>query len=413
MLITVVHYNRGILAVRDLDVCIRMNNGSFIVSIVYQVQVLQVDRRNWLDQFQKAIADELTELGIHKSVTVSVGEGLVTTGAPSLVLVFGGTTTKNDPSMKAELQSALANGLLVVPVVDNVALFTNQIPEEVSEFNGFEWSGSNPARQLARMVLEQLNIEERDRRVFISHRRTDGLAAAEQLHDQLTHRKFKPFIDRFSIEPGEEVQEKIADVLEDFAFLLLLETPDAHASEWVYDEVDYALAHVMGILIVQWPGKPEQVPGSAGLPRLVLEPTDIIRDSHGYDVFTRSAIEKITYEVEAAHARAIVRRRNILLRGVQDSAKDQGASCVPLKDWALDITGSNGKHSIVCVTPRLPTCGDLQHLDETREQIDASASAQLIHTARHLSELKRKHLEWVAGERRLEVVSENAIGGKW
>lgn len=383
------------------------------MSIIYQVQIVHVNHQDWLNQLQKAVLDELTELGIQKTLTVNVGESPVSSGTPSLVLVFGDGTTKNDPSTIAKLQSAINDGLLVVPVVDNLASFSNQIPDDVSKFNAYEWSGSNPAKRLARMVLEQLNIEDRNRRVFISHRRSDGLAAAEQLHDELMHRKFEPFIDRFSIEPGEEVQEKIADVLEDFAFLLLLETPDAHTSEWVYDEVDYALAHVMGILIVQWPGSPEQVPGSAGLHRLVLEPNDIRKDSHGYDVLTPEALDKINYAVEAAHARAIVRRRRILVQGVQDSAKEQGAICTPLKDWALDITGATGVRSIVCVSPRLPTCRDLQQLDETRKQIAPSASAQLIHAARHLSELKRKHLEWVVGNRCLEIISENAIGGRW
>lgn len=381
---------------------------------VYKVQV--VGRQNKRKQLQKTINNELTRLGIGGSVQVRLvkkpGSGL----KPSLVLFFGGKNMKNikdnDP-VNSQLQRALKQGLVVIPIVDDLGQINTQIPAEAAKFNGFEWSGKNPAKELAHIVLGQLGIEERDRRVFISHRRRDGLAAAEQLHDELTHHAFKPFIDRFSIQPGEAVQEVIADVLEDFAFLLLLETPDAHDSSWVYDEVDYALAHAMGILILQWPGKPKQIPGSAGLPRLTLKPSDIVKDGHGYDIFTPSAIKTIIDEIEDAQACAIVRRRKLLLRGIQESARDAGASCVPLKDWALDITGATKKHSIVCVTPRLPTCEDLQHLDIIRDKIDGKASAQLVHAARHLSDSRADHLIWVTLGKRLEFFSENEIGGKW
>lgn len=378
---------------------------------MYKVQVVGCQKK--LNQLQKTINNELIELGIGGSVQVSLGKNPVSGSKPSLVLLFGGKNTKGDASVDLELQKALKQGLVVIPIVGNLKQFATQIPDEASQFNGFEWSGKNPAKKLAHIVLGQLGIEARDRRVFISHRRFDGLAAAEQLHDELTHHAFKPFIDRFSIQPGEAVQETIADVLEDFAFLLLLETPDAHNSNWVYDEVDYALAHAMGILILQWPGKTKQVPGSKGLPRLTLKPSDIVKDGHKYDIFTPSAIKTIIDEIEDAQACAIVRRRKLLLRGIQESARDAGASCVQLKDWALDITGATKKHSIVCVTPRLPTCEDLQHLDKIRDKIDRKASAQLVHAARHLSDSRTDHLYWVTRGKRLEFFSENAIGGKW
>ena len=201
-------------------------------------------------------------------------------------------------------------------------------------------------------------------------------------------------------------------MLEDFAFLLLLETPDAHKSKWVYDEVEYALAHTMGVLIVRWPGNPEPVPGSAGLSRVELKRRDITKDSHGYEILKQKALDEINSAVEAAHARAIVRRRRNLLQGVQDSAKERGATCIPLKDWALDVTDATGAQSIVRVSPRLPTCGDLQQLDETRKEIAPSAAAQLIYAARHLNESKKKHLQWVVGDRRLEMIPGNAIGDK-
>src|SRR5205807_2551001 len=126
------------------------------------------------------------------------------------------------------------------------------------------------------------------------------------------------------VRAAEDVQEKIADALEDHAFLLLLETPLAHTSEWVVDEVDYALSHTMGTLILRWPGDPPAVPGSAGLPRLALAPTELTTDEHGYDVLTAAALDRMVGEVEAAHAQGLVRRRRMLIRSIEEAAAAAG-----------------------------------------------------------------------------------------
>ena len=151
------------------------------------------------------------------------------------------------------------------------------------------------------------------------------------------------------------MQVEIADALEDHAFLLVLETPDAHLSDWVYDEIDYALAHSMGLLILQWPNGPTPIPGSLGLPRISLSEVDLERDSHNYEVLTADAVERVVRDIEAAHANGLVRRRRTLLRGIQEAAEGSGATCTAVKDWALDIAGS-GARCIVMAAPRLPSC---------------------------------------------------------
>ncbi|GAW49414.1 MULTISPECIES: toll/interleukin-1 receptor domain-containing protein [unclassified Nocardioides] len=382
------------------------------MTVTYQVQVLHVDRPNWLAELRQAVAVELSDLGVHKSLSVNVTEDLLPGDAPAVAVVLVGPTAKDSGVLASGVRRAREDGLVILPVVDDLATFHAQVPESLSQFNGFEWSGQEPERRLARVVLEQLDIEERDRRVFISHKRSDGLAAAEQLHDELTHVRFSPFIDRFGVPPGGDVQGRIADALERFAFLLLLETPEAHLSDWVFDEVDYALAHAMGLLILQWPGEPTPIPGSVGIPRLKLDPTDIQSNAHNYDVLTPDAVDRIIREVEAAHAHGIVRRRRMLLRSVQEAAEGRGATCTALKDWTLEISGPRGR-AIVAVSPRLPESEDLHRLDDTRDRIDPYADAVLVHAARRLDEPRRRHLEWVKGERRLELLPENAIGGEW
>lgn len=300
-----------------------------------------------------------------------------------------------------------------MPVVEDLTRFQADVPASLALVNGFAWNERGPATRLARLLLAELGVEERQRRIFISHKRDDGLGAAEQIHDELTHKGFVPFIDRFSVREGSDVQAAIADALEDHAFLLLLETPAAHTSEWVFDEVDYALSHTMGILIVQWPGDPPPVPGSNDLPRLSLAAREVMLDAHNYDVLTAPALDRVVARVEAAHAQGLVRRRRMLIRSIEEAAAASGATaCLPLRDWRL-LVEHGGQSTILGITPRLPTAEDLQLLDAACSATGIDPSAVLVHSARALRDLRATHLAWVAGARHLELTPENAIGGRW
>jgi TIR domain len=383
------------------------------VRVTYRVEVLQTERPEWSADLQTAVQRELRHLGVHRAIEVAVSEGHTSDDdGPRVAIALLGPGSTTDSALTAHVRKAVEDGMVVIPVVDDLTTFQQQAPVELAPFNAFAWSGSAPDVRLARVLLEELGIEERERRIFISHRRSDGLGAAEQLHDSLTHNRFRPFIDRFAVPFGGDVQVAIADALEDFAFLLLLETAEAHLSDWVFDEVDYALAHTMGVLIVQWPGDPQPIPGSAGIPRLTLQPDDLATDAHGYDVLNGPALDRVLHAVEAAHAQGLVRRRRMLLLNAQDAAEQGGAQCIPLTNWCLDVAGPRGR-TVVAVAPRLPDARDLQRLDEARRQVDPTAAGILLHAARRLTEARSTHLRWVAGDRDLTMIPDNRIGGHW
>jgi TIR domain len=383
------------------------------MAVAYQIYVIQSERTDWLAAIRQSVAAEIQAIGMHRSVVVDVTEDI---GGPMIgpaVAVFlAGPNAVNDEGLAARSDTALRRGVVVLPVLDNLDLFATQVPLGLARFNAFQWSGPESARKLARLLLEELGIEDRERSVFLSHKRSDGLGAAEQLHDRLSHFRFEPFIDRFAIRPGEDVQSLIADFLERYAFLLILETPDAHLSAWVYDEVDYALSHTMGTLILQWPNGPTPIPGSIGIPRFRLTDNDLARDGHGYDVLTEDALDRVIEAVEAAHANGLTRRRRMLVSNVEEAARAAGGDCVRLKNWALDVATAT-RRSIVAVAPRLPATTDLHRLDETRNETEPTAEALLVHAARRIEERHLLHLGWVTGTRDLTLVPENAIGAHW
>jgi hypothetical protein len=379
----------------------------------YCIQVIHQDRDAWLTQLREAVAAELLAVGLHRTVAVALSTAPAALNAPSVGVYLGSPAGAANVATIAEVAVALSTGLVVIPVVDDLTGFADKVPVSLAPVNGFAWNGREPDRRLARLLLAELGIEERQRRVFISHKRDDGLGAAEQLHDALSHAGFMPFIDRFAIREGTYVQEAIADALEDHAFLLLVETPSAHTSDWVFDEVDYALSHTMGTLIIQWPGDPTPVPGSNNLPRLAMRPTDIMKDGHGYDILTDVALDNTVAAIEGSHAHGLVRRRRMLIRSIEEAAAAAGAtSCLPLREWRL-LVEHGGQSTLLGVTPRLPTAEDLHLLDEARSTTANDPAAVLVHSARSLREDRAAHLRWVTGDRDLELTPEHAIGGRW
>jgi hypothetical protein len=382
------------------------------VAVLYEIQVFHADRDDWVVDLRRAVASEVLRIGMHTSVSVDVTTTPPTGRAPSVAVALIGPALYLSVSLNSQIEAAVKSGQVVIPVVDDLSTFQAQSPSSLSSFNGFEWSGDAPERRLAHVILEELGIEDRERRVFLSHKRSDGLGAAEQLHDELTHNRFVPFIDRFSIPFGADVQAHIADALEDFAFLLVLETQEAYLSDWVFDEVDYALSHTMGMLVVQWPDVITEIPGTQGVPRIMLADDDTEDDDHGYKVLKPAVLDRVICDVEKAHASGIVRRRRMLVSSVEDAARIAGATCIPLRDWCLDVATAAGR-SIVGITPRLPAAEDLQRLDETRGHIDPGAGALLVHATRQLREPTRRHLEWVTGTRNLELLPDNTIGSRW
>lgn len=379
------------------------------MTVTYQILVLHTDRAEWLERIERAVPTHLRDMGLHASISVDVTEELLAGDAPSVAIVLLSHTSLADLHLSERIEATRNAGVLLIPIVDDLNTFLHQVPGDLAKHNGFEWAGDAPESRLAQLLFEQLGIEDRHRKVFLSHKRSDGRGAAEQLFDSLLRVRFTPFIDRYAIPVGEEVQQFIADSLEQYAFLLVLETPEAHLSEWVFDEVDYALAHTMGLLILQWPGTQNPIPGTIGVPRIELSADEITTDSHGYEVLTETALDRVLRDVELHHAFGLVRRRRMLITSTRERMEADGLRCEELKSWHLEVTG-RGDGAIIAVAPRLPVVEDLQFLDETRNSLNPTANAVLVHSSRRISAQRKQHLDWAIGDRRLRLLPESDVG---
>ena len=382
--------------------------------IKHVVEVIHAPGDVRVAELAASVRETLESHGLHLAVDVELVAPTAAVG-PELTLFFGSAEAAADDNCRLQLAQALSLHRLVVPIIDQVQGFEESVPNGLLGHNALILGNPAGHHDAARLVLEELGVEDSQRRVFISHKRADALQMAEQLHDAVSKRRFVPFIDRFDIGPGEEIQSRIADVLEDFAFLLLIESPLAHESEWVFYEADYAVSHYMGVLILRWPGDPVELPGTPGLPRIQLADADLTTD-HGYQILTDVALARVVGEIERHHAIGLVRRRKNMVTNVQEAALGAGLSVTALRNWRFLLESDSTEPALVGVAPRLPTPQDLHALDRAADAVaggENKPGSVLVHAARVLPTPRSELLEWCAFGRAVSLVPANAVGMRW
>ena len=124
---------------------------------------------------------------------------------------------------------------------------------ELKAMNAQFWTDS--VTEAVPAILARVGLTLEEQRIFISYRRLESQALAEQLFDALTHEGFDVFVDRFSIAPGVNFQQRLAQELADKSMVLLLESKWAHTSEWTNHEIQFAKRYKLGLLALQMPDR--------------------------------------------------------------------------------------------------------------------------------------------------------------
>lgn len=163
---------------------------------------------------------------------------------------FGGDP-ENDSAVLKELIDSSAP---VIPTIRELETFETSIPPFARFANGLKLRNDDPIFiQLATALLECVGLLRRQRRVFISYRRSESRSAAVQLHDLLSARGFEAFLDTHDIRLGDPFQEVLWHRLIDSDVMLMLDTPTYFASRWTREEIGRARAKDIQVLRVIWP----------------------------------------------------------------------------------------------------------------------------------------------------------------
>ncbi|WP_316205308.1 toll/interleukin-1 receptor domain-containing protein [Bradyrhizobium sp. SZCCHNS3004] len=221
-------YELAILGRDDPDICARLNQT--ITSMVAD--------------FELAVG---TDVIIHDRTSIA---------ARDKKAAFACAYIGGDATMDVEIaKSVIKDSAPVIPSVGPDENFATAVPAVLSFANGLRRRADDPdMKELAAALLECVGLLRKQRRVFISYRRTESRMAALQLHDVLASRGFDVFLDTHDIRPGEPFQDVLWHRLCDSDVVLMLDTPTYFASTWTQQELGRARAKEIHVLRIVWPG---------------------------------------------------------------------------------------------------------------------------------------------------------------
>ena len=368
------------------------------------------DHQPWEAELRAQIKAQASMLCVREEIELLDGSVISSVDGPSLVVYFGGAAAGISGQCSDQVERALRLGIPVIPVVDPDRPFIEQIPPFLSDINAFKWVDQSVGVDLASLILRELGITESRRQVFVSYRRSDASGMSEQIFDALSKRGFDVFLDRFDVAPGERVQTCIRDALEDVSFVLLIESQEAHNSKWVFWEVQYALKHHMGLLIVTLPSTDYRVAGTDDLPREYVSNADLMSDSSSRTL-TEEALERLLRRIEFWHADGLLRRRRNLLSAVVEMSKSTRRKVVELPDWKLLITDIDSPPpfiTILGIVPRLPRVDDLWELHVSSKthmtNMRDPCFKVLVFPSEYLPRDRERLLEWAGAPHGITLV---------
>ncbi len=275
----------------------------------------------------------------------------------------------------------------VLPVASTALQVPAEVPPMLRVLNCV-FLDQHPMERVFSALLECVGLLPRQRRVFLSYRRSESTAVAVQLFAELSARQFDVFLDTHSIGAGVDFQEQLWHQLSDVDVLLMLDTPEYFSSRWTDAEYGRALAKGIGVLRVQWPDSPPSpVTGTASRAELLAE--EFLADGQ----ISAEAVQRICRQLEAVRSQSHALRTMSLIESVRNAIEQIEGQVTGVGPGRLmQVTLRNGRQLSVQPTLGVPTAVTLQ---ETLLRAGHDNCAVVYN---HYGMMKswQEHLEWLA-----------------
>lgn len=330
-------------------------------------------------------------LTIGAEVKIYEAKSLADRNRPSAfaAVYFGGAVFTDSEAAS----SVFSESAPIIPVVENLEQFSDSVPDFLRAINGYCLKKEDSEmEELATIMLECVGLLRRQRRVFVSYRRTESREAALQMHDLLTSRGFDVFLDTHDIRPGDPFQDVLWHRLCDSDVLVMLDTPTYFESRWTREEIGRARAKEIHVLRVVWPDhEPNKMTDLAETVYLTKE--DLENDS---GPIVADKIDEIALKVESVRSRSIAARYMSITGRLRADVEKIGACfggigahrsiAIKLIDdrtiWAYPVVG----------VPTAETLHDIANKARSAEQKEVPV---LVYDDIGIRETWSAHLQWL------------------
>lgn len=319
-----------------------------------------------------------------------------------VVLADGHTPVDMQPRWRSLLSAGERGWILpLLPARPLTAWQT--LPEPLQKLNIAFWRGKE-LNDLALTVLARAGVSDLDRRVFISYRRADTEPMAQQLFDALSRRNVSVFLDTVSVEPAVDFQARLFEQLADHSMVVVLHSPTFSQSTWARQEVEYALAHRLSLLIVRMPGlaADDVLRVSRRGDQLDLQADDLRASARGRPAALKvSGLNRLVTTILRVHDVELIRRLKGIRRRSHRAVRRHGFTVQPGRAGAaIHVQGAASDFSLL-PTVRPPDVVDL-HSASIRDSASHAPLRIVVGHAANLPAERRALMDWAVDGRNVQ-----------
>ena len=330
-----------------------------------------------------------------KDVLAAPGTGGYESSRPSFAFYFGklGHGDKDLPAV----DKLMGNADAIFPIHFLAGRFKDEVPEKLWPVNGRLYDAGE-LDSIVNVALEELRLLRKTRRVFISYKRSDSLAVANQLYDVLSRHQFDVFLDTYSIRGAADFQAELKHRITDSDVLVQLNSPHFMESDWCKEEISEANARQVGVLQVNWPGVDTAEAHKLSRVRK-LSLFDFRRGCFRYasSSLRSGVLSEIAESVEALRARNLAARHDNLTAEFVKEAERQGRTII-MKPSFLVEERQDGKFWYYIPAIGVPQSTDFQESLKTLDSWGVNMPERVFLIYDDLSILPQwiEHLDWMS-----------------
>lgn len=221
----------------------------------YHLAIFGSPPTGFVEEFRETLESKLAVLSLNLDVEVDWY-----TGMPDEYVIRDGKCTAAlcfpiPDNQVRSITKLMKDGIPVIPVASRLENLGAEFPPSISILNGLGLATSD-IPTIVNCLLECASLLPRQRRIFLSYRRTESTTAALQLYAALSERLFDVFLDTHDILPGEHFQEVLWQRLCDSDVMIYLDTESYFKSRWTTAEFGRATFRGIPILRAGWPEVP-------------------------------------------------------------------------------------------------------------------------------------------------------------
>lgn len=317
------------------------------------------------------------------------------TGGQPAYVIYSGHKNNLDYTTEDILKKQKLDGNVILPIFQND--FYAEMPSVLTNLNGLPFDDN--INKISNLILEGFELLRKNRKVFISYKRSDSSNVAIQLYELLERNNFDVFIDTHSIDKGEEFQEELWHRMTDCDVILMLNTKNFLNSEWCNKELQKAHLKRIGIVHLIWPDCVFEDFAHLAYSKQL--------SSKNFDKPLFSDIDKgrlksdilpeILNLVEGVRARNLASRQDSLITDFTQSAHNNAIDVNLQYSRYITQDLSNGKRAVYIPTIGIPqsiNCHNSQKLISKIETNDIE-SIHLIYDEMSIRNYWLEHLDWL------------------